>query len=98
MALTPIGHSLLQGCWRPTSPPSSENGIEGVLAERGPGQLVGERGALQVSVRSASVIALETVQALVVRTADFAAFISAHPAVLDAVERQLYDRLTELPA
>jgi CRP-like cAMP-binding protein len=75
----------------------AENGAERVLAERGPGQLVGERGALQVSVRSASVIALETVQALVVRTADFAAFISAHPAVLKIVESQLYDRLTEQP-
>lgn len=72
-----------------------ENGVERVLAERGPGQLVGERGALQVSVRSASVIALETVQALVVRTADFAAFITAHPAALNIVEYQLYDRLTE---
>jgi CRP-like cAMP-binding protein len=75
-----------------------ENGRERVLAERGPGQLVGERGALQVSVRSASVIAMETVQALVVRTTDFAAFISAHPAVLKIVESQLYDRLTEDPA
>ena len=45
-----------------------ENGRERMLAVRGPGQLVGERGALQVSVRSASVIALETVQALVART------------------------------
>ena len=76
----------------------AENGMERVLAERGPGQLVGERGALQVSIRSASVIALETVQALVVRTGDFAGFISAHPSVLDIVESQLYDRLTEQPA
>ena len=72
-----------------------ENGCERVLAERGPGQLVGERGALQVSVRSASVVALETVQALVVRTGDFAAFISAHPMVLKIVESQLYERLSE---
>ena len=55
-----------------------ENGREQILAERGPGQLVGERAALQMSVRSANVIALETVQALVVRTGDFAAFVSAH--------------------
>lgn len=75
-----------------------ENGTERLLAERGPGQLVGERGALQVSMRSASVIAVETVRALVVRTGDFAVFISDHPAVLDLVERQLYDRLTEDPA
>lgn len=72
-----------------------DNGAERILAERGPGQLVGERGALQISVRSASVIALETVRALVVRTGDFAAFISAHPRVLAIVEGQVYDRLTE---
>jgi CRP-like cAMP-binding protein len=72
-----------------------EKGTKRVLAERGPGQLVGERGALQVSVRSASVIALETVHALVARTPDFAAFISAHPRVLAIVEGQVYDRLTE---
>lgn len=76
----------------------TEDGRERVIAERGPGQLVGERGALRVSVRSASVIALETVRALVVRTADFAALISDHPTVLDIVENQLYDRLTENPA
>ncbi len=75
----------------------TEDGRERVIAERGPGQLVGERGALRVSVRSASVIALETVRALVVRTADFAAFIGEHPTVLDIVENQLFDRLTEKP-
>ena len=75
-----------------------ENGREQILAERGPGQLVGERAALQISVRSANVIALETVQALVVRTGDFAAFVSAHPAVLHIVESQLYDRSVEDPA
>jgi Cyclic nucleotide-binding domain len=75
-----------------------ENGREHILAERGPGQLVGERAALQISVRSANVIALETVQALVVRTGDFAAFISAHPTVLGIVESQLYDRSREDPA
>ena len=75
-----------------------ENGRESILAERGPGQLVGERAALQISVRSASVIALETVRALVVRTGDFAAFISAHPTVLDIVRSQFYDRRTEDPA
>ncbi len=75
-----------------------ENGRERLLAVRGPGQLVGERGALQVSVRSASVIALETVQALVARTRDFAAFITDHPRVLDIVERQVWERLTEDPA
>ncbi len=71
--------------------------VERVIAERGPGQLVGERAALQVSVRSATVVALETVQALVMKTEDFAAFVSAHPAVLGIVEGQVYQRLTEDP-
>jgi Cyclic nucleotide-binding domain len=72
-----------------------ENGSERVLAIHGRGQLVGERGALQVSVRSATVIALDMIWALVVQTTDFAAFISAHPQVLDIVQRQLYQRHTE---
>jgi len=75
-----------------------ENGGERVIAERGPGQLVGERGALRVNVRSATVVALTTVAALVMRTADFASFIDAHPRVLDIVEGQIYSRLTEEPA
>ena len=72
-----------------------ENGSERVLAVRGLGQLVGERGALKVSVRSATVIALDLIWALVVQTKDFAAFISAHPRVLDIVQDQLYQRHTE---
>jgi CRP-like cAMP-binding protein len=74
-----------------------EGGRDRIIAERGPGQLVGERGALQVSIRSASVIALEMVHALVVRTEVFAAFVSAHPRVLAIVEGQVYERLTEEP-
>jgi hypothetical protein len=74
-----------------------EGGTERILAVRGPGQLVGERAALQVSVRSASVIALGTVQALVALTRDFAAFITGHPRVLTIVEQQVNDRLTKHP-
>jgi hypothetical protein len=75
-----------------------DNGSERVLAERGLGQLVGERGALKVSVRSATVIALDMIWALVIQTKDFAAFVSAHPRVLDIVQGQLYQRSTEQPA
>lgn len=74
-----------------------ENGHQRMLAVRGPGELVGERAALEISVRSASVEALETVRALVVKTEDFAAFISDHPEVLRIVQGQIYDRLTEGP-
>ena len=68
------------------------DGTERVVAVRGRGQLVGERAALKVSVRSATVVALEMVWALVVETKDFAAFISAHPRVLDIVQNQQYQR------
>ena len=73
----------------------SRNGGEQVVAERGPGQLVGERAALRSNVRSATVTALTEVKALVMRTADFASFISAHPRVLEVVENQIYQRLNE---
>lgn len=72
----------------------NENGRERVLALRGLGQLVGERGALQVSVRSATVMALEMVWALVVETKDFSTFITAHPRALAIVEEQCQDRGT----
>ena len=72
-----------------------ENGVERVVAERGPGQLIGERAALEVNVRSATVVAIRTVVALVMRTADFAAFIGTYPAVLKIVENQIFTRLRE---
>jgi Cyclic nucleotide-binding domain len=75
-----------------------DHGKERTIAYRGPGQIIGERAALQVSVRSATVVATSTVRALAMHTEDFAAFLSAHPAVLDSVERQVYFRLTEEPA
>ncbi|HTR91089.1 MAG TPA: cyclic nucleotide-binding domain-containing protein [Trebonia sp.] len=73
------------------------NGSERIVAERGPGQLVGERAALRSHVRSATVTALTEVKVLVMRTDDFASFISAHPRVLDVVENQIYQRLSEDP-
>jgi hypothetical protein len=69
-----------------------DNGTERVLAVRGLGQLIGERAALEISVRSATVIALEMVWALVVHTRDFAAFLSAHPRVRSIVESQRHYR------
>ena len=68
---------------------------ERVVAVRGPGQLIGERAALEVNPRSATVVARQTVVALVMRTADFAAFVSTYPAVLKTVEKQIFTRLRE---
>jgi CRP-like cAMP-binding protein len=73
----------------------TRGGKQQTIAHRGPGDLIGERAALRVSSRSASVIALDPVQALLIRTRDFAAFLEAHPRVLTLVEQLVYDRLTE---
>ena len=66
-----------------------------VVAIRHAGDIVGERAALQVAERSATVTALETVTAYVVPTEDFSAFLHRHPHVLRIIENQIYDRLTE---
>ncbi len=74
-----------------------EDGQEQVIAERGPGDLVGESATLPGKVRSATVIALVTVQALVMKTADYGDFVSEHPGVPDLVKKQIYDRLIDRP-
>jgi len=66
-----------------------------LVAIRQAGDIVGERAALQVAERSATVTALETVSAHVVPTEDFAAFLERHPRILTIIENQIYDRLTE---
>jgi cyclic nucleotide-binding protein len=75
-----------------------KNGHERVVARRGPGQLIGERAALRISVRSATVVAIQPVDALVMHTDRFVAFISDHPGVLDIVENQIFTRMKEEPA
>jgi CRP-like cAMP-binding protein len=74
-----------------------EDRRERVIAERGPGDLVGERGAAPGNVRAASVVALDTVQALVMDTSTYAAFIADYPGVPDLVLKQTYDRPTGRP-
>jgi CRP-like cAMP-binding protein len=68
-----------------------------VVAERGPGQLIGELAALRVSTRSATVVALDTIQALQMDVPDFADFLGAHPDLLSLVESHAEDRLAEQP-
>jgi CRP-like cAMP-binding protein len=75
-----------------------EDGQEWVIANRGPGDLVGERGTRPGNVRSASVMAVDSVRALVMNTAAYTTFISEHPGVPDLVKKQIYDRLIDRPA
>jgi len=71
-----------------------EDGRERVITERGPGDLIGERGTVPGSVRSATMIALDTVRALVMRSEDYAALIADFPGVPDLVKKQAYHRRT----
>jgi CRP-like cAMP-binding protein len=70
---------------------------ERVIAERFPGDSVGEHGAAPGGVRSATVIATEPVLALVMTTEDFALFAGKHPDLPDIVKQQSYDRVTDPP-
>ncbi|MBO2449542.1 cyclic nucleotide-binding domain-containing protein [Actinomadura barringtoniae] len=65
------------------------------LALRGPGDLLGERAVLTIRSRSATVIALEPVDLLVVPAEDFARFLNEQPHLGALLEQELYDRLSE---
>ena len=69
-----------------------EDGRERVVAERGSGDFVGESGRAPSGVRSATVIAIEPVLALVMKTEDYAAFVVEHFGVPDVVKRHVKDR------
>jgi CRP-like cAMP-binding protein len=72
-----------------------EGDQEWVIAERGPGDLVGELAVIQVRVRSATVVALEAVHGLAMRPDDFADFVNASPEVRRLVINQVSGRLAE---
>jgi CRP-like cAMP-binding protein len=67
---------LLEGRVKVTS--HSAAGREVILAFRGPGDIVGEVGAIAGSPRSSAVRALEPVTTLAVGAADFRAFLDTH--------------------
>jgi len=58
---------------------TSEDGREAVLAFRGPGDVLGELSAIDGQPRSASVIAVEAVEVVVIPAADFRAFLERAP-------------------
>jgi CRP-like cAMP-binding protein len=71
----------------------SDEGKEVLLALRGAGDLLGELGAFDGQPRSASAIALDGVDALVVPVADFKGFLERHPRVALAIIEMLATRL-----
>jgi CRP-like cAMP-binding protein len=77
---------------------TTETGREVVLAFRGPGELVGELSALDGTPRSASMVAVERVEAAAVTAEEFVAFLATHPATSLALLRMLSLRLREADA
>jgi CRP/FNR family transcriptional regulator, cyclic AMP receptor protein len=73
----------------------AEDGREVVLAFRGPGDLLGELSALGGEPRSATVRALEPIDALALAATDFDAFLEDHPRVALVILRVVIARLRE---
>ena len=74
---------------------STDDGKERVLAFRGPGEALGELSAIDGRPRSASVTAVDPVEALVVPTAAFRGFLEANPRVMFFLMQRLIGRLRE---
>jgi CRP-like cAMP-binding protein len=72
-------------------------GHEVLFAVRGPGELVGELAALtsHEAPRTASLVALEAVEAQVVNGPEFVAFLEQRPRALMLVVREIMDRLRD---
>lgn len=73
----------------------TEQGEEVVLAVRGPGALLGELSAVDGAPRSASVAALEPVEALVVPVPVFVEFLRAHASAAMVLLRLVTSRLRD---
>ncbi|TDC44391.1 cyclic nucleotide-binding domain-containing protein [Actinomadura sp. KC345] len=71
------------------------DGHERIIAFRGPGDIIGERAALLLRRRSATIVAMDTVHGLRMTTQQFVTYLSDHPRVVAVMEREVYDRLTE---
>lgn len=74
---------------------TSEDGRESVLAFRGPGEVLGELSAIDGRPRSAGVTSVDPVEALVIPTADFRAFLERSPRASLWILTRLVDRLRE---
>ena len=74
---------------------TTPHGRRVVLAVSGPGELVGELAAFDDQPRSATVAAIEPVEALCIGHADFQAFLAGHPAAALTLLRLMSRRLRD---
>jgi CRP/FNR family cyclic AMP-dependent transcriptional regulator len=70
-------------------------GREVILAFRGPGELIGEQAALDQSPRSATIVAVEPVEALSLAPEEFRSFLAAYPGAALVLLRMLSLRLRD---
>jgi CRP/FNR family cyclic AMP-dependent transcriptional regulator len=73
----------------------TDQGTEIVLAVRGPGALLGEMSMLDDAPRAASVVALEPLEGLEVRTSAFALFLNEHPNAAAQMVQTIVARLRD---
>src|SRR3954454_14000981 len=73
----------------------TDEGREVLLAIRGVGDLVGEQGAIDGAPRSASIVALDAVEALALPPDDFLAFVTRTPEASLYIMRMLAGRLRD---
>ena len=83
---------LRSGCAKVMS--TTPTGRDVVLAFRGPGSLVGEQSALDGAPRSATIVAIQPVEALVLSHRAFVTFLLEHPTA-HLVVTQMLARLQE---
>jgi CRP-like cAMP-binding protein len=74
---------------------TTELGDESLLGVRGPGDLLGELGALDSAPRLASAVALEPLEGQVVTADEFRAFVAQHPDTALELTRMIIGRLRE---
>jgi CRP/FNR family transcriptional regulator, cyclic AMP receptor protein len=83
-----IWSGLAKVCSRTTSRPV-------LLALRGPGDIVGEMASIGGGGRSATVVAIDNVDGLVIKADRFGGFLSQFPQASEALQRVLVQRLRD---
>jgi CRP/FNR family transcriptional regulator, cyclic AMP receptor protein len=76
----------------------TDDGRDVLLAVRGPGDLVGEQGAIEGVPRSASIVALDAVEVLAIAPADFLGVVTSNPDAALFIMRMLAARLRDADA
>jgi CRP/FNR family transcriptional regulator, cyclic AMP receptor protein len=84
---------LLAGVVKATC--TTRAGHEAILAFRGAGDLIGELALIDERPHSSTVVAVEPVEALVIASRDFRAFIEQRPAAAVALMRMVVDRFRD---